>query len=61
MVNALGLASEDVAFALGHEDGGELVRTLYGHRDRGVALQRVRNAYGQQATVRPLVPRRAAS
>jgi integrase len=27
-------ALEDVAIALGHTDGGELVRRLYGHRDR---------------------------
>jgi hypothetical protein len=33
MVNVLDLPSEDVAIALGHTDGGELVRRLYGHRD----------------------------
>lgn len=51
MVNVLALDSEDVAIALGHTDGGELVRTLYGHRDRSRALNRVREAYQQQATV----------
>jgi hypothetical protein len=30
MVNVLELPSEDVAIALGHTDGGELVRKLYG-------------------------------
>jgi hypothetical protein len=45
---------------LGHEDGGELVRTLYGHRDRAQALRRVSAAYEQHATVRPLQARRAS-
>lgn len=51
MVNVLNLDSEDVAFALGHEDGGEQVRRTYGHRDRRRGLERVRAAY---ASVRPL-------
>lgn len=51
MVNVLGLDSEDVAFALGHEDGGELVRRLYGHRDRDRALDRVAQAYAQAGEV----------
>ena len=41
MVNELEMDSEDVAIALGHTDGGTLVRTLYGHRDRDRALDRV--------------------
>ena len=45
MVNVLELPSEDVATALGHADGGELVRRLYGHRDRDSALDRVTTAY----------------
>jgi hypothetical protein len=45
MVNVLELSSEDVAIALGHTDGGELVRKLYGHRDRERALDRVAAAY----------------
>jgi hypothetical protein len=45
MVNVLELPSEDVAIALGHTDGGELVRKLYGHRDRERALDRVTSAY----------------
>jgi integrase len=49
MVNVLDLDSEDVAIALGHTDGGELVRTLYGHRDRDRALDRVRDAYERRA------------
>jgi integrase len=45
MVNELELPSEDVAITLGHTDGGELVRKLYGHRDRERALDRVTAAY----------------
>ena len=38
MVNELEMPSEDVAIALGHQDGGNLVRRLYGHRDTHRAL-----------------------
>ena len=50
MVNVLDLPSEDVAIVLGHTDGGELVRKLYGHRDQERALDRVTAAYGQTAS-----------
>lgn len=50
MVNELCLPSEDVAIALGHTDGGELVRKLYGHRDRDRALDRVAAAYDRIAS-----------
>jgi GNAT superfamily N-acetyltransferase len=50
MVNVLELLSEDVAIALGHTDGGELVRKLYGHRDHERALDRVTAAYGRTAS-----------
>jgi hypothetical protein len=50
MVNVLDLPSEDVALALGHTDGGELVRKLYGHRDQERALDRVTAAYGRTAS-----------
>jgi integrase len=53
MVNVLALDSEDVAIALGHRDGGQLVRTLYGHRDHARALARVRDAYQHHATAGP--------
>jgi hypothetical protein len=49
MINVLELPSEDVAIALGHTDGGELVRKLYGHRDREWALDRV-TAYARTAS-----------
>jgi integrase len=54
MINELELDSEDVAIALGHTDGGDLVRKLYGHRDAALALDRVRAAYKRTANVRPL-------
>lgn len=54
MVNVLELPSEDVAIALGHTDGGDLVRKLYGHRDREKALKRVREAYESVGNVTPL-------
>jgi len=50
MVNEIELPSEDVAIALGHADGGELVRKLYGHRDRERALARVTAAYERTAS-----------
>jgi hypothetical protein len=64
MVNVLELPSEDVAIALGHTDGGELVRKLYGHRDQERALDRVTAAYGHREDSRlqprtgstPLIP-----
>jgi hypothetical protein len=34
-----------IATALGHTEGGELVRRLYGHRDVSRALDRVAAAY----------------
>jgi integrase len=54
MVNVLDLPSEDVAIALGHTDGGDLVRRLYGHRDTDMALDRVASAYAKAGTVKPL-------
>ena len=53
MTNVLELDSEIVAIALGHEDGGRLVRELYGHRDRRAALDQVARAY-EGALVTPL-------
>lgn len=51
MVNVLEVPSEDVAIALGHTDGGELVRRLYGHRDHERALHRVTAAYARAASL----------
>jgi hypothetical protein len=50
MVNVLDVPSEDVAIALGHTDGGELVHCLYGHRDHERALDRVTAAYERTAS-----------
>lgn len=49
MVNELEMSSEDVAIALGHQDGGNLVRRLYGHRDKSRALDRIVGAYADAA------------
>jgi hypothetical protein len=49
MVNVLEMPSEDVAIALGHQDNGNLVRRLYGHRDKHRALDRIVGAYATQA------------
>lgn len=54
MVNVLEMSSEDVAIALGHQDGGNLVRRLYGHRDRRLALDRIVSAYETQSMPAPL-------
>jgi integrase len=45
--NVLGLDPRDVALQFGHQDGGELVRTLYGHPDAALARERVREAFKQ--------------
>lgn len=51
MTNVLDLDSEVVAIVLGHEDGGELVRRLYGHRDKARALNAASNAYANHGSV----------
>lgn len=68
MVNVLEMPSEDVAIALGHQDGGNLVRRLYGHRDNNRALDRIVGAYesaanggGRQDTKAESHPRRLRS
>jgi len=58
MVNVLRMTPEDCAVALGHEDGGLLVRKLYGHLDREAALDRVAAAYSTAGTVVDLDARR---
>lgn len=51
MTNVLGLPPELVAIALGHKDGGKLVISTYGHRDKDAALGQVLDAYKQQSNV----------
>jgi hypothetical protein len=41
-----------IALQFGHQDGGELVRKLYGHPDARIARERVREAFRQT----PLLP-----
>lgn len=41
-----GASDEDVAIQLGHSDGGAMVREVYGHRDRGKALDRLEAVVG---------------
>jgi hypothetical protein len=54
-INVLGgLSSEDVAVALGHTCGGELVRRLYGHLEQDKALARVSAAFASTGSVTPL-------
>lgn len=54
MRNVLRLDAEDTAKALGHTDGGMLVRSTYGHLEEDGALDRVVAAYAQRGNVRPL-------
>lgn len=48
LYNVLELPAEDVAIMLGHEDGGLLVRSLYGHRDKTRALGRIERAFADR-------------
>jgi integrase len=57
--NILELDPRDIALHFGHQDGGELVRKLYGHADAALARERVREAF-RQAPPAP-VPIRAAA
>jgi integrase len=45
--NVLGLPDHVIALQFGHQDGGELVRTRYGHPDAAIARERVREAFKQ--------------
>jgi integrase len=43
--NVLELDARDIAIQFGHQDGGELVRKLYGHADARLARERIREAF----------------
>jgi hypothetical protein len=43
--NVLELDARDIALHFGHQDGGELVRKLYGHPDAARARERVHEAF----------------
>lgn len=45
-----GVTPEDVAWQLGHTDGGTLVRTLYGHPTDAGRMQRIRDAFLMEDT-----------
>ena len=50
-MNVLGLDPADIAQQFGHQDGGELVRRLYGHSDTALARERVRDAFAAAAAM----------
>lgn len=54
--NVLGLSPEDLADHFGHQDGGALVRILYGHFDSARSRARIREAFAQ--TPQTAKPRR---
>ena len=45
-----GLDARDIALHFGRQDGSELVRKLYAHRDAKLARERVREVFGQAPT-----------
>ena len=55
--NVLELDARDIALHLGHKDGGELVRTVYGHADEDLARERILAAF-ENAPANP-IPLRA--
>lgn len=55
LLNTLGHEAEDVAYQLGHTDGGVLIRKLYGHPSESLARQRLKAGLG-----RKVVPIRGA-
>ena len=57
--NVLELDPRDIALHFGHQDGGELVRKLYGHPDSRLARERVREAFRQASAV-PIPIRKAS-
>lgn len=50
LLNTLGHEAEDVAFQLGHTDGGVLIRRLYGHPSEQLARERLKRALGRKIT-----------
>lgn len=56
-LNVLELPPHVIALQLGHTDGGQLVRELYGHPDAALARARTREAF---RTVAPVTALRAA-
>jgi hypothetical protein len=53
--------SADIAQHFGHQDGGRLVRELYGHSDQAKARDRIRKAFADApAAPVPITTREAA-
>jgi len=50
-MNVLELPPHVIALQLGHDDGGELVRRLYGHPDAAIARERTRQAFRDVAQI----------
>jgi integrase len=46
-LNIARLDPHEIALQLGHRDGGELVRTNYGHPDAAMARERIRQAFAE--------------
>jgi integrase len=46
-LNVLELPAHVIALHFGHQDGGKLVRTNYGHPDAAIARERIREAFGR--------------
>ncbi len=51
LLNTLGHEAEDVAYQLGHTDGGVLVRKLYGHPSETLARGRLKAGFGRKLTL----------
>ena len=51
LLNIAEMPDHVVAQQLRHDDGGTLVRELYGHPDAAIARERIRAAFREQATV----------
>lgn len=56
----LGASDFDVSVQLGHEDGGTLVRSTYGHPDKELSRERLLRLHGRE-NVRDLAELRAAA
>ena len=51
LLNVKQLPDHVVAQQLRHDDGGTLVREVYGHPDAAIARERIRAAFREQASV----------
>ena len=61
LLNVMQLPDHIVAMQLRHDDGGTLVRELYGHPDAAMARERIRAAFRTTAPVVALPNSHAAS